>query len=207
MAYLDLREIFANVSKFMDKEVEIEGWIRNHRKQKTFGFIDFFDGTCFKALQVVYDEKISNFEEVKAHHVGSSIRVKGKLIRVEGKSTSVELQASEIVLIGDCPEEYPLQPKRHSLEFLREIAYLRPRTRLFQAVFRLRSVASAAIHQYFQDEGYVYVHTPLITGNDAEGGVGPLARCRRRNRWATARRISTLSVMAPTSVWGVGRRW
>lgn len=169
MSSLDLRDVFADIEGHLNGEVTLQGWIRNHRKQKTFGFIDFFDGTCFKALQVVYDDNISNFDEIKTFHVGSSIRVTGKLVRFEGKQTGYELQASNVELIGSCPEEYPLQPKRHSLEFLREIAYLRPRTRLFQAMFRIRSIASNAIHQYFQEKGYVYVHSPLISGNDAEG--------------------------------------
>jgi asparaginyl-tRNA synthetase len=166
---LDLREIFADIESFVDKDVCVEGWIRNHRRQKTFGFIDFFDGTCFKSLQVVYDESIGNFAQINAYRVGSAVRITGKLVRSQGRGETYEIQAKSAELLGDCPEEYPLQPKRHSLEFLREIAYLRPRTRLFQAVFRLRSVASTAIHRYFENNGYVYVHTPLITGNDAEG--------------------------------------
>lgn len=169
MISLDLRDIYADSSGYLNQTVSVNGWIRNHRKQKTFGFIDFFDGTCFQALQVVYDEQISNFDDIKTFHVGASICVTGKLIRTQGNKPSIEVHANEITLIGDCPEEYPLQPKRHSLEFLREIAYLRPRTRLFQAVFRIRNIASVAIHRYFQDHGYLYVHTPIITGNDAEG--------------------------------------
>ncbi len=169
MGALDLREIFADIESFVDKDVCVEGWIRNHRRQKTFGFIDFFDGTCFKSLQVVYDDSIGSFVQINAYRVGSAVRVRGRLVRSQGRGEAFEIQAKSAELLGDCPEEYPLQPKRHSLEFLREIAYLRPRTRLFQAVFRLRSVASTAIHRYFESNGYVYVHTPLITGNDAEG--------------------------------------
>ncbi len=169
MDALDLREILGNTEKYIDREICVEGWIRNHRRQKTFGFIDFFDGTCFKSLQVVYDESIGSFAEINAYHVGAAIRVCGKLIHSQGRDDVYEIQARSAELLGDCPEEYPLQPKRHSLEFLREIAYLRPRTRLFQAMFRLRSVASTAIHSYFEKNGYVYVHTPLISGNDAEG--------------------------------------
>jgi len=151
------------------QQVKLQGWIRNHRKQKNMGFIDFFDGTCFKNPQVVYDNNINNFEEIQALRVGAAITVVGTVVPSYKDPTTPEVQASEIILEGDCPEDYPLQPKRHSVEFLREIAYLRPRTRLFQAVFRVRSVASMAIHTYFQDRGYVYVHTPLITSNDAEG--------------------------------------
>ena len=151
------------------QQVKLQGWIRNHRKQKNMGFIDFFDGTCFKNPQVVYDNNINNFEAIQALRVGAAITVVGTVVPSYKDPTTPEVQASEIILEGDCPEDYPLQPKRHSVEFLREIAYLRPRTRLFQAVFRVRSVASMAIHTYFQDRGYVYVHTPLITSNDAEG--------------------------------------
>lgn len=169
MNAVDLRGIFADIEGYLDKDVCVEGWIRNHRRQKTFGFIDFFDGTCFKSIQAVYDESIGSFAEVNAYRVGAAVRIQGKLVRSQGRDDVYEIQANSAELLGDCPEEYPLQPKRHSLEFLREIAYLRPRTRLFQAMFRLRSVASTAIHSYFERNGYVYVHTPLITGNDAEG--------------------------------------
>jgi len=169
MKVMDLREILSDVDSYLNRTVSLEGWIRNHRKQKTFGFIDFFDGTCFGALQVVYEEDIDDFETIRTFHVGSSVGVTGTLIPSQGKGGGYEIKAEAVTLIGSSPEDYPLQPKRHSLEFLREIAYLRPRTRLFQAVFRLRSVASMAIHRYFDDRGYVYVHSPLITGNDAEG--------------------------------------
>lgn len=163
---MDLVDIF-KTKKIGDK-VEIEGWIRNHRPQKEFGFIDFFDGTCFKSLQVVYDKNIDNFEEITHYHVGSSLKVEGTLVESQGKQ-DMELHADKIVLIGDCPEDYPIQPKKHSMEFLRKEAYLRNRTRTFQAVFRVRSVAAMAIHQYFQENNYVYVHTPLLTTADCEG--------------------------------------
>jgi asparaginyl-tRNA synthetase len=166
---LDLRGIYENIESWLGKEVCVEGWIRNHRRQKTFGFIDFFDGTCFKSIQAVYDDGMSSFAEVNAYRVGAAVRITGTLVQSQGKDGVYEIQVKEAELVGDCPEEYPLQPKKHSLEFLREIAYLRPRTRLFQAVFRLRSLASTAIHRYFEDNGYVYVHTPIVTGNDAEG--------------------------------------
>ena len=163
---LELKE---RLAELQGQQVKLQGWIRNHRKQKNMGFIDFFDGTCFKNPQVVYDNNINEFEAIQALRVGAAITVVGTVVPSYKDPTTPEVQASEIILEGDCPEDYPLQPKRHSIEFLREIAYLRPRTRLFQAVFRVRSVASMAIHTYFQDRGYVYVHTPLITSNDAEG--------------------------------------
>ena len=158
-----------NLASLIGQEVCLQGWIRNHRKQKNMGFIDFFDGTCFKNPQVVYDNTIADYDTVSALRVGVAVKVVGKVVPSYKDPTTPEVQASAITLEGDCPEDYPLQPKRHSVEFLREIAYLRPRTRLFQAVFRIRSVAAMAIHTYFQDRGYVYVHTPLITSNDAEG--------------------------------------
>ena len=158
-----------NLASLHGQQVKLQGWIRNHRKQKNMGFIDFFDGTCFKNPQVVYDNQIDGFESIQALRVGAAITVVGTVVPSYKDPTTPEVQASQITLEGDCPEDYPLQPKRHSVEYLREIAYLRPRTRLFQAVFRVRSVASMAIHTYFQDRGYLYVHTPLISANDAEG--------------------------------------
>jgi len=169
MEIITTRTLKERLSELQGQEVTLQGWIRNHRKQKNMNFIDFYDGMCFKNPQVVYDSSIPDFENVQALHVGAAIRVTGKVVPSYKDPETPEIEATEIRLEGDSPEDYPLQPKKHSLEFLREIAYLRPRTRLFQAVFRVRSVAAMAIHTYFQDRGYVYVHTPLITGNDAEG--------------------------------------
>ena len=164
---LDVKEILEK--DYVGKEVIVEGWVRNHRKQKEFGFIDFSDGTCFSHLQIVYDNKLKDFEEYTKIKNGSAIEVTGMIVKSEGKGQSIELKASNIKVLGDCPDDYPMQPKHHTREFLREQAYLRPRTNLFQAVFRVRSVAAHAIHTYFQNKGYVYVHTPLITANDGEG--------------------------------------
>ena len=169
MNVLTTRELKERLNELQGQTVMLQGWIRNHRKQKNMGFIDFFDGTCFKNPQVVYDNTIEDYAAIQALHVGAAITVTGKVVPSYKDPTTPEVQAIAIHLEGDCPEDYPLQPKRHSVEYLREIAYLRPRTRLFQAVFRVRSVASMAIHTYFQDRGYLYVHTPLITANDAEG--------------------------------------
>ena len=165
---MDLRDLFKNIEDYVDREIKVEGWIRNHRDQKTFGFIDFSDGTTFEHLQIVYDEKLENFLEVKKFLVGCAIEATGKIVPSNGNQ-SYEIQATSIKLLGDCPEDYPIQPKRHTKEFLREQAYLRPRTNLFQAVFRVRSIAAYAIHKYFQDRGYVYFHAPLITASDCEG--------------------------------------
>ena len=166
---MDIKEILNEKENLINEEVKVFGWIRNHRKQKEFGFIDFSDGTCFKHLQIVYSNSISNFDEVQKYHIGSAIEVHGVLVKSEGLGQDVELKANNIILLGDCPEDYPMQPKRHTMEFLREQAYLRPRTNIFQAVFRIRSVAAMAIHTYFQDRGYVYFHAPLITASDCEG--------------------------------------
>ncbi|MCH5190514.1 MAG: asparagine--tRNA ligase [Oscillospiraceae bacterium] len=163
---MDLRELYQKKSEFIGKTVSLHGWVRNHRKQKSIGFIDFFDGTCFNSIQLVYDDTNPEFSKISTTHIGAAIEIEGTVVENGNK---IEINTSSIKVVGDCPEDYPLQPKRHSLEFLREIAYLRPRTRLFQAVFRVRSVAAMAIHEYFQDNGYVYVHTPLLTANDAEG--------------------------------------
>ena len=166
---MDLKELYLKIEEYLGKKIKLQGWIRNHRKQKEFGFIDFSDGTCFKHIQLVYDNKLSDFEEIQKFHIGCSITVEGTLIKSEGSGQDYEVKVNNIKLEGDCPEDYPMQPKRHSNEFLREQAYLRPRTNLFQAVFRIRSVAAQGIHEYFQKNNYVYVHTPLLTTADCEG--------------------------------------
>ena len=166
---MDVKELYEKLDSLMGSTVVLEGWIKNRRKQKEFGFIDFSDGTCFSHVQLVYDNKLDTFEEIAKYRVGSAIRVEGVVIESVGSGQKFEVQVKDIKLMGDCPEDYPMQPKRHSNEFLREQAYLRPRVNLFQAVFRVRSVAAMAIHTYFQSKGYVYVHTPLITANDGEG--------------------------------------
>ena len=166
---MTVKELLSDGSKYVDKEVKIKGWIRNHRPQKEFGFIGFSDGTSFKHLQVVYTNTLSDFDKIIKLHNGSSIEVVGDFVKSEGSGQEYELKAKSVTLLGDCPEDYPLQPKKHSMEFLRSIAYLRPRANTFQAVFRVRSVAAYAIHKYFQDRNYIYVHTPLLTTADCEG--------------------------------------
>lgn len=164
---LDIKDLYKE--NYIDKNITICGWVKNHRKQATMGFIDMFDGTILKSLQVVYDNNLSNFEDVTKIKIGSAIKVSGTLIKSPKENQEFELALQEIELLGDCPENYPIQPKRHSREFLREQAYLRPRTNLFQAVFRVRSIAAHAIHTYFQERGYVYFHAPIITASDCEG--------------------------------------
>lgn len=166
---IDVKKLYEKLDDYMGREVVLQGWIRNHRKQKEFGFIDFNDGTFFKSVQVVYDNKLETFDEIQALHVGCAIEVVGEVIESPAKGQAFEVQTKSIKLLGDCGEDYPIQPKRHTREFLREQAYLRPRTNLFNAVFRVRSVAAYAIHKYFQENGYVYFHAPLITASDCEG--------------------------------------
>lgn len=165
-----VKKIYREQQKHVGKELILNGWVRNHRAQKEFGFINFHDGTFFESLQVVYEEKsVDQFKEVQKIRVGSSILVKGELILTPDAKQPFEIKATHIELLGDAPEDYPIQPKRHSREFLREVAHLRPRTNLFHAVFRLRSVAAFAIHDFFQSRNFTYVHTPIITANDGEG--------------------------------------
>ena len=169
MEVIDAKKLYEDINSYFDKSVTLEGWIRNHRRQKEFGFIDFNDGTCFKSIQIVYENTLNNFDEITKYHIGSSVRITGKVIRSVGSGQEFEIKLEEIQLEGDCPEDYPIQPKRHTREFLREVGYLRPRVNLFNAVFRVRSIVAMAIHNYFQEQGYVYFHAPIITGSDAEG--------------------------------------
>lgn len=151
------------------KEVEIKGWVRNNRLQKEFGFLMVNDGSSFFTLQVVYDTTLSNFLEVGKFRSGSSVSVTGEVVLTPNSKQPFELHAKTVELLGDSPEDYPIQPKRHSREFLRANAHLRSRTNLFNATFRVRSLAAQAIHNFFQDRGFIYLHAPLITANDTEG--------------------------------------
>ena len=165
---MDTKELKENYKELLNKEVKLQGWIRNHRRQKDFGFIDFYDGTSFGTVQIVYDNKLDSFNDIQKYLVGSAITVIGLLVESQG-SQDFEVQAKEIILEGKSTDDYPIQAKRHTREFLREQAYLRPRTALFNSVFKVRSVAAYAIHKYFQERNYTYVHTPIITASDAEG--------------------------------------
>ena len=166
---LTVKKLYRNTNDYVEKEVELKGWLRNNRAQKEFGFLDFHDGSFFQSVQVVYESSLDNFKDVQKYRVGSSVLVKGKLVLTPNLKQPFEIKASQVLLLGDSPTNYPIQPKRHTREFLREVAHLRPRTNLFQAVFRLRSVAAMAVHEFFQNQGFVYTHTPIITGNDGEG--------------------------------------
>ena len=169
MELITVRELFKNTEKYVDKEIEIGGWVRNKRPSKQFGFIVLNDGTYFTPVQVVYNDSIENFQEISKINVGAALIVKGTLVLTPNAKQPFEIQASTVTVEGPSSGDYPLQPKKHSMEFLRSIPHLRPRANTFQAVFRVRSLAAMAIHQFFQDRDFVYVNTPLITGSDCEG--------------------------------------
>lgn len=170
MKDITLRELWRNTAEYENKEVVVHGWIRNNRSSNKFGFIELNDGTFFKSVQVVYEQEfIDNFEEISKAYVATSLKVTGKCVPTPEAKQPFEIKAVEITVEGTSEPDYPLQPKRHSMEFLREIAYLRPRSNTFSAVFRVRSLVAFALHKFFQERGFVYVHTPLITGSDCEG--------------------------------------
>ena len=169
MQLITVRDLFKNTEKYVDQEIEIGGWVRNKRPSKQFGFIVLNDGTYFTPVQVVYNDSIANFQEISKINVGAALIVKGTLVLTPGAKQPFEIQASSVTVEGPSSGDYPLQPKKHSMEFLRSITHLRPRANTFQAVFRVRSLAAMAIHQFFQERDFVYVHTPLITGSDCEG--------------------------------------
>ncbi|MCQ2551648.1 MAG: asparagine--tRNA ligase [Clostridia bacterium] len=170
MQTLLLKELYRHTKDYAGKEVLIKGWVRNNRASNKFGFIELNDGSFFKSVQVVYEEEfVSNFEEISKAYVATALGVKGVVELTPEAKQPFEIKAREIEVLGTSTPDYPLQPKRHSMEFLREIGYLRPRTNMFSAVFRVRSLVAYSIHKFFQEQGFVYVHTPEITASDAEG--------------------------------------
>ena len=169
MELTNIRELYREKEKFIGKEVQIGGWLRNIRDSKTFGFLVVNDGTFFEPLQVVYSDKLDNFAEISKLNVGAAVIVKGTLVETSNAKQPFEIQADVVEIEGVSAPEYPLQPKRHTFEYLRTISHLRPRTNTFEAVFRVRSLIAYAIHKFFQERNFVYVHTPLITGSDCEG--------------------------------------
>ena len=165
-----IKEIYADISAFDGKSVSVAGWVRTVRDSKAFGFIELNDGSCFRSTQIVFEEaKLDNYKQIAKLNVGASVRVEGKVVATPEMKQPFEIKAEKIEVEGESTPDYPLQKKRHSLEFLRDIAYLRPRTNTFSAVFRVRSAAAQAIHKFFAERGFVYVNTPLITGSDCEG--------------------------------------
>ena len=169
MDLVSVKELYRNKDKYIDKEITVGGWIRSIRDSKTFGFIMLNDGTFFEPLQIVYSDKIHNFLKVSKLNVGAAVVIRGMLVATPDAKQPFEIQAEEIDIEGMSTGDYPLQKKRHSLEYLRTISHLRPRTNTFQAVFRVRSLIAYAIHKFFMERDFVYVHTPLITGSDCEG--------------------------------------
>ena len=169
MELVTVRELYKNREAYLDKEVTVGGWVRSIRDSKAFGFIVVNDGSFFETLQIVYHDTMENFAEISKLNVGAAIIVKGVLTATPQAKQPFEIQATEVVVEGASSPEYPLQKKRHSFEYLRTISHLRPRTNTFQAVFRVRSLCAYAIHKFFQERDFVYVHTPLITGSDCEG--------------------------------------
>ena len=162
-------DFFKNPSEYEGKTITISGWIRNNRSQAQFGFIDLNDGTSFKTVQVVYEEALANFKNIQKMRNGASVEVTGEFVLTPDRGQPFEIKAKEVKLLGDSTPDFPIQPKRHTREFLREIPHLRVRTNLFNAVFRVRNTAAFAIHKFFQERGFLYVHTPLITSDDGEG--------------------------------------
>jgi len=169
MDLVTVRELYRNREQYLDKKVTVGGWVRSVRDSKAFGFIVLNDGTFFETLQVVYHDTMDNFAEISKLNVGSAIIVTGELVATPDAKQPFEIQAEEVFVEGASTPDYPLQKKRHTLEFLRTMTHLRPRTNTFQAVFRVRSLIAYAIHKFFQERDFVYVHTPLITGSDCEG--------------------------------------
>ncbi len=169
MKTVEIREIFRNREQYFDKEITIGGWVRNNRDSKSFGFLVINDGTFFEPIQVVYGNNLNNFDDICKINIGAALLITGTLVATPDAKQPFEIQASKIEVEGESTPDYPLQKKRHTLEYLRTITHLRARTNTFQAVFRVRSLCAYAIHKFFQERDFVYVHTPLITGSDCEG--------------------------------------
>ena len=171
MEKVTIKDLYRNTEKYIDKTVEVAGWVKTVRDSKAFGFIELNDGSFFNNLQIVFNDKLANFEEVRKLTISSSIIVNGKVVKTENAKQPFEIHADSVEIFNLADADYPLQKKRHSFEYLRTVAHLRPRTNTFNAVFRIRSVAAFAIHEYFQNNGYVYVNTPIITCADCEGSA------------------------------------
>ena len=167
--FIEIKKLYRDKEQYIDKTVKVAGWIRTSRMSKNFGFIELNDGSFFKNMQIVIDEKLENFKEVGKLPISTSLLIEGTLVATQNAKQPVEIQATKIVVEGESDSSYPLQKKRHTFEYLRTIAHLRPRSNLFSAAFRVRSVAAYAIHKFFQDRNFVYAHSPIITGSDCEG--------------------------------------
>ncbi len=166
---VSIKKLFKNFKEYIDKDIIIEGWVRTVRSSKAFGFIEVNDGSFFKGIQIVIDDKLENFEKLTKVNIGSALRIKGTLVESQGKRQAVEVQAKKVEVVSEADEDYPLQKKRHSFEFMRTIAHVRSRANTYSAVFKLRSELSYAIHKYFKEHDFVYIHAPIITTSDCEG--------------------------------------
>lgn len=184
MKPMEIKDIYRSADDYIGKKISVQGWIRTLRDSKNFGFIELNDGSFFKNIQIVFDAELENFKEVAKLPIATAITVNGELVKTEGAKQAFEIKAEQVVVEAPSSSDFPLQKKRHTFEYLRTIAHLRPRSNAFSAVFRVRSIAAYAIHKFFQDRGYVYVHTPIITGSDAEG-AGEMFR------------VTTLDLMNP----------
>ncbi|MEL6823840.1 MAG: amino acid--tRNA ligase-related protein, partial [Calditrichota bacterium] len=169
MEKVTIKQVYRDPKAYIGKKVQLRGWIRTLRSSKAFGFIELNDGSFFKGLQVVFDEKLDNFADIGKFTIASSLICEGEVVESQGAKQPFEMQATSIELVGAADADYPLQKKRHSFEYLRTIAHLRPRSNTYSAVFRVRSILSYAIHKFFQERDFVYTHTPIITGSDTEG--------------------------------------
>ena len=169
MNKLTIKELYRNTDSYIDKEVTIEGWVKTLRDSKTFGFIEINDGSFFKNVQIVFDNTLSNFDKICKLSISSSVKITGMLVKTENAKQPFEIKATDVTIYNLSDADYPLQKKRHTFEYLRTVAHLRPRTNTFNAVFRVRSVAAYALHKFFQERNFVYVHSPIITSSDAEG--------------------------------------
>lgn len=211
MELVNVRDLFRRQDEYVDQTITIGGWVRNIRNSKNFGFIVVNDGTFFEPVQVVYSDVLENFEEVEKLNVGAAIIVTGKLVATPGTKQPFEIQAEKVEVEGPSTPDYPLQKKKHSFEYLRTISHLRPRTNTFEAVFRVRSLCAYAIHKFFQERDFVYVHTPLITGSDCEGAgemfqvTHTVLSQRREKRRPTTMRIELLTGMEQLRTAGTAR--
>ncbi len=167
--FVTVKELYRNRDAYIGKNVTVGGWVRSIRDSKTFGFLVLHDGTFFETLQIVFSDKLENFGDICKFNVGSAVIVTGELVATPNAKQPFEIQAQQVVLEGASTPDYPMQKKRHTVEYLRTVPHLRPRTNLFQATFRVRSLVAYAIHKFFQERNFVYIHTPIITGTDAEG--------------------------------------
>jgi len=189
---LSVKHLYQNYEQYQDKQITLFGWVRANRAQKTFGFLNVNDGTFFETIQVVYEESLSNFKTLQKINVGASVKIKGEIVLTPNRPQPFEIKAAALEIIGESREDYPIQPKRHSREFLRKNAHLRPRTNLFTAVFKVRSILAQAVHNFFEARDFIYLHAPIITSSDAEG-AGAMFQVTTLDLDAIAKKETTIN--------------